>query len=131
LISHTKFLILARRVELPNDRIDTYVSAIQKNLKDDKAIQLVVIIFPTLRDDRYAAVKRVLCSDLPCPSQCINAKTLRNEAKNRSIVQKILLQINRKLGGSLWGLNIPPYLLIKAKRKQKCVLVSLRTFLQH
>jgi aubergine-like protein len=67
----------------------------------------VVIIFPTLRDDRYAAVKRVLCSDIPCPSQCINAKTLKNEAKNRSIVQKILLQMNCKLGGALWGINIP------------------------
>lgn len=44
---------------------------------------------------------------MPCPSQCINAKTLKNEAKNRSIVQKILLQMNCKLGGALWGINVP------------------------
>lgn len=70
-------------------------------------MQLVVTLFPTLRDDRYAAVKKVLCFDLPCASQCINTKTLRNENKNRSIVLKILLQMNCKLGGTLWAVKIP------------------------
>jgi aubergine-like protein len=32
---------------------------------------------------------------------------LRNEEKNRAIVQKILLQMNCKLGGVLWGVKIP------------------------
>lgn len=68
---------------------------------------MVVTIFPTLRDDRYAAVKKTLCADIACASQCINSKTLRNEAKNRSIVQKIILQMNCKLGGSLWSIKIP------------------------
>lgn len=95
-----------RRVELPNDRTDTYVNKIKECLKD-KNIQIVVTLFPTLRDDRYAAIKKTLCSEIPCPSQCINSKTLRNEAKNRSIIQKILLQINCKLGGTLWGIKIP------------------------
>lgn len=96
-----------RLIELLNDRTDTFVNKIKENVKDNKNIQMVVTLFPTLRDDRYAAVKKTLCSDLPCPSQCINSKTLRNEAKNRSIIQKILLQINCKLGGSLWGVKIP------------------------
>lgn len=39
--------------------------------------------------------------------QVINARTLGNEAKNRSIIQKIALQINCKLGGSLWSIKIP------------------------
>jgi aubergine-like protein len=95
-----------RRNELPNDRTDTYVNKIKDCLKD-KNIQIVVTIFPTLRDDRYSAVKTTLCKDNPCPSQCINSKTLRNEAKSRSIIQKILLQMNCKLGGTLWGIKIP------------------------
>lgn len=37
----------------------------------------------------------------------INARTLGKEDKNRSIVQKIALQINCKLGGSLWSIKIP------------------------
>ncbi|KAG5670554.1 hypothetical protein PVAND_000808 [Polypedilum vanderplanki] len=95
-----------RRIELGNDRTDTYVNEIRKQL-NDKYIQMVVTIFPSLRDDRYAAVKKILCAECPCPSQCINSRTLRNDAKNRSIVQKILLQMNCKLGGSLWGIKIP------------------------
>lgn len=32
---------------------------------------------------------------------------MSNEAKNRSIVQKIALQMNCKMGGSLWSIKIP------------------------
>ncbi|CAO1364269.1 unnamed protein product [Diamesa tonsa] len=93
-------------VKLPNDRTETYIQAIRKELTNPQ-IQIVVIIFPTLRDDRYGAVKRICCSELPIPSQVINSKTLRNEAKNRSIVQKIALQMNCKMGGTLWSIKIP------------------------
>lgn len=40
-------------------------------------------------------------------NQVINSKTLSNDAKNRSIVQKIMLQMNCKMGGTLWGVQIP------------------------
>ncbi|XP_046398495.1 piwi-like protein Ago3 [Ischnura elegans] len=93
-----------RRIGLQNDRIDTYVSALKKEGSD---AQVVVIIFPTSRDDRYGAVKKVACCDLGVPTQVINSKTLRNESKVRSVVQKILLQITCKLGGSLWTVKIP------------------------
>lgn len=53
---------------LKNDKTETYVQAIRNKLNDPK-IQIVVIIFPTLRDDRYAAVKRVCCAEAPIPSQ--------------------------------------------------------------
>lgn len=95
-----------RRVVLENDRTETYISAIREQL-NDASVQIVVMIFPSMRDDRYAALKRVLCSEIPVPSQAINSKTLKNEAKNRSIVLKILLQMNCKLGGTLWAIKIP------------------------
>ena len=93
-------------IKLPNDRTETYIQAIRKELTNPK-IQIVVLIFPTMRDDRYAAVKRICCTELPIPSQAINSKTLRNESKNRSIVQKIALQMNCKMGGTLWSIKIP------------------------
>lgn len=34
-------------------------------------------------------------------------KTISNDKKVNSVVQKILLQINCKLGGELWGCKIP------------------------
>ncbi|XP_017481987.1 PREDICTED: protein argonaute-3 [Rhagoletis zephyria] len=92
-------------VILDNDRVDTYVKALRTNI--DGQTQIVVCISPTNRDDRYAAIKKVCCAEIPIPSQVINARTLLNEAKNRSIVQKIMLQMNCKLGGSLWAVKIP------------------------
>lgn len=90
---------------LPNDRTDTYANELRKCLQQNT--QMAVFICPTSRDDRYAAIKKICCSERPIPSQVINARTLANHTKNRSIVQKILMQMNCKLGGSLWTVKIP------------------------
>lgn len=90
---------------LPTDKTELYVQLLRTKIRQDT--QIVVIICPTSRDDRYAAIKRICCSEIPVPSQVINARTLANEAKNRAIVQKILLQMNCKLGGTLWSIKIP------------------------
>lgn len=39
--------------------------------------------------------------------QVINARTISQPNKLRSVTQKIALQINVKLGGTLWGVDIP------------------------
>jgi aubergine-like protein len=70
-------------------------------------VQFVVIIMPGARDDIYAAIKRYCVANVPIPSQCIVSKTLGNEKRLRSIVMKIAMQINCKLGGSLWALQMP------------------------
>uniref|UniRef100_A0A182P6A3 Uncharacterized protein n=1 Tax=Anopheles epiroticus TaxID=199890 RepID=A0A182P6A3_9DIPT len=90
---------------LPQDTTNLYVQALRTRIRP--GTQIVVIICPTSRDDRYAAIKRILCTEVPIPSQVINARTLANEKRNRSVVLKILLQMNCKLGGSLWGVRIP------------------------
>ena len=76
-------------------------------------LQLVVCIFPTLRDDRYNAVKTLCTAQSAVPSQMINSVTLSKPNRFRSVVQKIALQINCKLGGELWAVNIPlPTLMV-------------------
>ncbi|XP_075980297.1 argonaute 3 isoform X2 [Anticarsia gemmatalis] len=92
-------------IRLPNDRTDTYVTFLKKSITSD--LQLVVIICPSSRDDRYGAIKKICCSDHPVASQVINARTLMKHDKLRSVTQKILLQMNCKLGGTLWNINIP------------------------
>ncbi|XP_032519044.2 piwi-like protein Ago3 [Danaus plexippus] len=92
-------------VRLPNDRTDTYVMALKKCISSQ--LQVVVAICPTIRDDRYAAIKKICCAENPVPSQVINARTIMNNQKIRSVTQKILLQINCKLGGTLWHISIP------------------------
>lgn len=90
---------------LSADKTELYVQLLRTKIRQDT--QIVVIICPTSRDDRYAAIKRICCAEIPVPSQVINARTLSNEAKNRAIVQKIILQMNCKLGGTLWSIHIP------------------------
>ncbi|ALC39198.1 AGO3 [Drosophila busckii] len=94
-----------RIISLDQDRVDLYVDALRRNI--DMNCQLVVCITPNMREDRYSAIKKICCSELPVASQVINARTLANESKNRSIVQKIILQVNCKMGGSLWTVKIP------------------------
>lgn len=92
-------------IDLPNDRTETFLRSIRENLTPQ--VQMVVVIFPTSRDDRYSAVKKLCCVESPVPSQVINAKTISQQNKLRSVTQKIALQINCKLGGELWALDIP------------------------
>lgn len=92
-------------VELPDDHNGTYASYLRKRL--ESGTQIAVFICPTSRDDRYAIIKKICCHEKPVASQVINSRTLRNEEKNRLLVQKILMQMNCKLGGSLWSIEIP------------------------
>jgi aubergine-like protein len=90
---------------LRDESIDSYLCALRQNI--NPSLQLVVILFPTARDDRYSAVKKLCCSEMPIASQVINSRTLSKPDRIRSVVQKIALQINCKLGGTLWAVKIP------------------------
>ena len=79
--------------------------AITSNTSND--VQLVVTIVPTDRDDRYNAIKQLCYIDIAIASQVIKTRTLSQPQKLRSVVQRIMLQINAKLGGELWACNIP------------------------
>uniref|UniRef100_A0A8C9MRR2 Piwi-like protein 2 n=1 Tax=Serinus canaria TaxID=9135 RepID=A0A8C9MRR2_SERCA len=94
--------------ELRDDRIETYVRAIQSSLGSQDKVQLLLCIIPGGRDDVYGAIKKLCCVQSPVPSQVINAQSLMGHpGKIRSVVQKVLLQLNCKLGGQLWGVDIP------------------------
>ncbi|KAG8319564.1 Piwi-like protein 2, partial [Homalodisca vitripennis] len=99
------------KVEIPvmqkiqDERTETYLKGLREGLNQN--VQLTVIIFPSLRDDKYSAIKKMCCVECPVPSQVINSRTISRPDKLRSIVQKIALQINCKLGGALWAVKIP------------------------
>ncbi|KAK2702004.1 hypothetical protein QYM36_019391 [Artemia franciscana] len=94
------------RIEgLRSDNTSEYINTLKRLIKPE--LQLVVCIFPTMREDRYSAVKKLCCAEQPIASQCINDKTISKPDKLRSVTQKIALQINCKLGGELWGVGIP------------------------
>lgn len=45
-----------RKIILKDDRTETYLREIQNSIND--VVELVVIVFPTNRTDRYSAVKK-------------------------------------------------------------------------
>ncbi|NWX24535.1 PIWL2 protein, partial [Aegotheles bennettii] len=95
-------------VELKDDRIETYSKTIRSMLGSQDKVQLLLCIISGSRDDLYGAIKKLCCVQVPVPSQVINAQTLTGHpSKMRSVVQKVLLQINCKMGGELWGVDIP------------------------
>ncbi|XP_068994931.1 piwi-like protein 2 [Embiotoca jacksoni] len=95
------------RVELRDDRTETYVKSIHSQLTSEPNLQLVVCILVGNRDDLYSAIKKLCCVKSPIPSQAINVRTISQPQKLRGVAQKILLQMNSKLGGELWTVNIP------------------------
>lgn len=102
-------LRIARPKELclPNDYNATYIEALTKVIQPN--VQIVTIICPTSRDDRYSIIKKICCADKPIPSQLIMSRTLNNPKRVRRIIQMIALQMNCKLGGQLWSVKLPKH----------------------
>lgn len=91
--------------QLDSDSTASYVDALRRNL--NQRLQIVVIMVPTQREDRYSAIKRIVCCENPIPSQVLLTKTLSNERTARNVVLRVLLQMICKMGGSLWSIPIP------------------------
>ncbi|KAM6040380.1 piwi-like protein 2 [Chlamydotis macqueenii] len=95
-------------VELKDDRVETYAKTIRSVLSSEDKVQLLLCIISGNREDLYGAIKKLCCVQSPVPSQVINAQSLVGPSvKMRSVIQKVLLQMNCKLGGELWGVDIP------------------------
>uniref|UniRef100_A0A4W6EWH7 Piwi-like protein 2 n=1 Tax=Lates calcarifer TaxID=8187 RepID=A0A4W6EWH7_LATCA len=103
------------RVELRDDRTETYVKSIHSQLTSEPNMQLIVCIIVGNRDDLYSAIKKLCCIKSPIPSQVINIRTISQQQKLKSVAQKILLQINSKLGGELWTVSVPLVSLVSSK----------------
>ncbi|XP_072043848.1 piwi-like protein 1 [Amphiura filiformis] len=90
---------------LGDDRAETYLQTIRGGVQP--TTQMVVCILPTNRKDRYDAIKKCCCLEHPVPSQVILGRTLSKKPTLMSVATKIAMQINCKLGGELWALEIP------------------------
>lgn len=67
----------------------------------------VVCLLSSNRKDKYDAIKKYLCTDCPTPSQCVVARTLGKQQTVMAIATKIALQMNCKMGGELWRVDMP------------------------
>jgi len=92
-------------VALPDDRTDSYVKQLRSLLSP--SVQLVLMVVPQQKSDRYSAIKKLCCIEMPVASQVVCLKTISNEKRLQAVAQKIILQINCKLGGELWACSTP------------------------
>ncbi|WKX94696.1 hypothetical protein Q1695_011735 [Nippostrongylus brasiliensis] len=77
-------------------------------------IHMLVLILADDSKTRYDHLKSWMCTETNIPSQCVKLSTLRGRPQDGgrsrnfgSIVLKILLQMNCKMGGALWKVQIP------------------------
>ncbi|NWR55762.1 PIWL1 protein, partial [Bucorvus abyssinicus] len=95
---------MATMIEV-EDRTEAYLRALQQSITPDTNI--VVCVLSGTQKDRYDAIKKYLCTDCPIPSQCVLARTLSKPQTVQTIATKIALQMNCKMGGELWTVEIP------------------------
>lgn len=67
---------------------------------------LMLFICSNNKGDRYAAIKKKCCVDRAIPSQVVLKKSMLSKGV-MSIATKIVIQLNCKIGGAPWTVNIP------------------------
>jgi len=95
-----------KEISLQNDSGQGFVNAIRENYIPGQT-QLVVCVLPDQRKDRYDAIKKYCVAESGIVSQCVLSKTLAKEKVVMSACTKIVMQMNVKLGGQLWAVDIP------------------------
>lgn len=91
-----------------SDRWNDWDSILKGNL--NPSIKMIVCILPGNRGKArlYDDLKRMTFSSLPVPSQVILNGTLKKDKGLRSVINKVIMQINAKVGGVPWALqNLP------------------------
>lgn len=56
-----------RMIGINDDRTETYADILRRAITPD--VQIVVVLCPTSRDDRYAVIKKICNGEVPVPSQ--------------------------------------------------------------
>ena len=83
-----------------------FVQAIKSLLGSGKERpQMIVCLTPGNAPDAYHAIKKLCCIEYGVPSQVLTANTLKKNL--RSVITKVAIQMSCKLGGEVWGLQIP------------------------
>lgn len=91
--------------EIGDDRSQSYLSAIEEILSR-VSVKLIFCVVPNNRPERYSAIKKKCCTDRPVPTQVFLAKNLTNKGL-ASVATKVGIQMNCKIGGAPWTVEIP------------------------
>lgn len=98
---------MPRRYGLTDDNVVSYVKAVREAMT--ATTQMIMVLTPgsSMREDRYNAIKKICCCELAVPSQVVRMATASDQKKARSVAQKVALQMQCKIGGTPWVVNVP------------------------
>ncbi|XP_043950297.2 protein aubergine [Drosophila biarmipes] len=95
--------------EIKDDRNGTYSQSIDNAVAKDPQIVMVVIKAPN--EEKYSCIKKRTCVDRPVPSQVVTLKVIAPRAEKSgglmSIATKVVIQMNAKLMGAPWMIELP------------------------
>ena len=94
----------------PGMRADAWIKTLKEQLNE--GVQMVVLLLPGSKGkcNLYDDVKRFLLTEYPIPSQVVLTATIQRGKNVRSIVSKILIQMNAKVGGTPWAVDKLPFM---------------------
>ena len=94
----------------PGMKLDAWIKALKEQLNE--GVQMVVLLLPGQKGkcQLYDDVKRFLLTEYPIPSQVILTSTIQRGKNLRSIISKVLIQMNAKVGGTPWAVDNLPFM---------------------
>lgn len=97
-------------ISIPDDRCQAYSGALDQAFCRDP--QLIMCIVQNNNADKYSLIKKKCCVERAVPSQVMVANRItpkkgRDRGSQLSVATKVAVQINSKLGGAPWMVEIP------------------------
>lgn len=94
----------------PGMRVDAWIRTLQQQINE--GVQMVVLLLPGSkgRCNLYDDVKRWLITECAVPSQVVLTSTIQRGKNLRSIISKVLIQMNAKVGGTPWAIDNLPFM---------------------
>ena len=89
-------------------KADAWIRELKNQLNE--GIEMVVLLLPGKKGVLYDDVKRFLLTEYPIPSQVVLAQTISKGKNLRSIMSKVVIQINAKMGGIPWIVEDLPFM---------------------
>ena len=81
----------------------SFVTSLKEKVNNQA--QLVIVILPRNLQHLYRAIKQILTTEKPIPSQVVLTSSV--EKNDLSVYSKITLQVACKIGGRCWGVTVP------------------------
>ncbi|XP_030561453.1 protein aubergine [Drosophila novamexicana] len=95
--------------EMSDDRNGNYSQAIDNAFAKDP--QIIMLVMKSPNEEKYSCIKKRTCVDRPVPSQVVTLRTIAPRPEKSgglmSIATKVVIQMNAKLMGAPWMIELP------------------------